>query len=212
MGTASGALHGRGPIPASVSPLSAEGGAAVRVAAMAENRGRRPAGAGGAARAYPSVEAAIRARVMTAQRSPGGRQYLSREAADAMVRRATVPATPATSSPPLGLSSSVVFRHDPRLQWPSMQYYTREQVRQLYRDVSCPVCLLLAEDGWPFDHRTNDDILELLRPEVRKTLPGSHHFHADPSTAAAVVLEVVHFLGEKSRVGVDCAIHHIGPI
>ena len=70
---------------------------------------------------YRTLDAAVEARMSTAQRMPGD-QYLSYDAAKDMVMRATVPAQKTSVARD---SESVVFRHDPRLQWPSLQYYTR---------------------------------------------------------------------------------------
>jgi len=153
------------------------------------------------AKIYENVDAAIEARLDTARRMPGD-QYLSAEAARDMVLRATVPATPtdpSTSSPTdpsFDPSTPVAFRHDPRLQWPSLQYYTREQVESFYRQVAHPVCLLTAEDGWPVDARAEEAVREVLRPDCAERLKGSHHFHADPDTVGEVVERVRKFLGE----------------
>ena len=70
---------------------------------------------------YRTLDSAVEARMSTAQRMPGD-QYLSYDAAKDMVKRATVPAQKTSEGRD---SESVVFRHDPRLQWPSLQYYTR---------------------------------------------------------------------------------------
>jgi hypothetical protein len=136
--------------------------------------------------------------MQTATKFPG-RQYLSETAATELVVRGTRPVLTeqeATSPPapdahaPRGWQ----FRHDPRLPWPSLQYYTPEQVEAIYQAIQCPVALLLAIDGWPFDAERHARTLTLLRPVVTHTLPGSHHFHADPDTADAVVQAVAAFL------------------
>mmetsp|Transcript_61515 Transcript_61515/g.181809 ORF Transcript_61515/g.181809 Transcript_61515/m.181809 type:complete len:369 (-) Transcript_61515:1559-2665(-) len=142
-------------------------------------------------RIYSSLGSAIDTRMNTAKLSPG-KQYLSREAAEVMVRRAAVPA-PSNMNDSHSAEAPVKFRHDPRLQWPSLQYFTREQVQQLYRDIQCPVCVLRAEDGWPFDRQSRDDVNQFLDPTIH-VLPGSHHFHADPDTAPAVIEEVLKFI------------------
>jgi len=144
------------------------------------------------ARLYPNIGAAIAARLNTVSRFPGS-QYLSEQAAHAMVARATIP-IPEKASTAQGNDVPVTFRHDPRLQWPSLQYFTREQVDSLYNDISCPICLLTAEDGWPFDRRSQDSVENILKPVQMKVLPGSHHFHADPDTADAVASETLSFL------------------
>jgi len=48
-----------------------------------------------------------------------------------------------------------------------------------------------GEDGWPATDADRDAIVNLLQPVVRETFPGSHHLHADPDTADAVITSVV---------------------
>jgi len=162
---------------------------------------------------YGNLDAAIRARLSTTERMPGD-QSLSYEAAREMVVRATVPAATSTTIagrniPPSGVvggdgggggGGPVVFRHDPRLQWPSLQYYTREQVGAFMTDVrssGVPVCFLWAADGWPVDAWAEGAVRDVLRPGRLRRLGGSHHFHADPDTVGAVAAEVVAFLTEQ---------------
>ena len=156
-------------------------------------------------RVYSDLASAVAARTKTAKLSPGD-QYISNEAAAALVGRATMDAetnikgtynSSQAGGNELSLSSHkgrVVFRHDPRLQWPSLHYFTQEQVDQLYKDVQCPVCLLQAIDGWPSDAWDEGSIKQLLQPSIYKKLAGSHHFHADPNTAPAVCDEIIEFL------------------
>ena len=141
---------------------------------------------------YSNLNAAIEARLYTTSRMPGD-QYLSYEAAKDMVMRATskVPGTSSTGG------ESVTFRHDPRLQWPSLQYYTREQVEAFFHDIhvsNIPVCFLWAEDGWPVDTWQEDIVKNVLQPVYMKKLPGSHHLHADPDSVNAVADEIVKFM------------------
>lgn len=179
-----------------------------------------------------SLDQSVSLRMKSASLLPGN-QYISRDAARAIVCRATVPVVddgernaatayaadndasllphttgtgphPAqqqsqhpSSSRELYMSTYaglVKFHHDQRLHWPSLHYFTPEQVDVIYRDVRCPVCLLHATDGWPADPRSIDSIGAILRPVVTKELKGSHYFHADPETAEAVIDEVVRFL------------------
>merc|ERR1712194_39917 len=113
-----------------------------------------------------------------------------------MVLRATAPANAAAAISATGCTA-VVFRHDPRLQWPSLQYYTREQVEAFFRHVQVsgtPVCFLYAADGWPMDAGDANMISELLQPECFKRLSGSHHLHAAPDSVDVVANEIVLFL------------------
>ena len=118
-------------------------------------------------RIYPSLNEAVAARCKTAETYPG-KQYLSEAAAREMV--------------------------DQRLTWPSIQYVTQEQVEGLYEDIQCRTALFRATDGWPIEEPLIEKCLELLRPTVCKTLPGSHHFHADPDACEAVASEVIQFV------------------
>lgn len=145
------------------------------------------------AKVYSNLEAAIKARLSTTERMPGD-QTLSYEAARDMVVRATLPANIYYND-----DEAVVFRHDPRLQWPSLQYYTREQVEAFMRDVrtsTVPTCFLSATDGWPTDAWIESVVNNELQPVHLKQLSGSHHFHADPDTVGAVAREVVAFIYE----------------
>jgi pimeloyl-ACP methyl ester carboxylesterase len=150
---------------------------------------------------YESLTAAIAARKKTAELVPGN-QWISTEAAEGIVRRAAIPANEFAlhdttkgggKELPSEYEGPVVFRHDARLTWPSLQYFSKDQVQALYRDVQCPTCLILADDGWP-EEDSDDAINNLLQPKMIKKLPGSHHFHMDPDTADAVSEAVIDFL------------------
>ena len=148
------------------------------------------------AKIYRNLDAAIEARLDTTRRMPGD-QYLSEEAARDMVMRATVDASVTSNSSDDDDNCPVTFRHDPRLQWPSLQYYTREQVDAFYNDVcssGIPVSILMAEDGWPVDSWSQSAVKDKLKPRQLKVLKGSHHFHADPDTVQEVASEIVSFL------------------
>mmetsp|Transcript_13016 Transcript_13016/g.21326 ORF Transcript_13016/g.21326 Transcript_13016/m.21326 type:complete len:310 (-) Transcript_13016:1571-2500(-) len=150
------------------------------------------------AKVYRNLDAAIEARLDTTRRMPGD-QYLSEEAARDMVMRATVDAAVTSNSSAAGDDTNrpVMFRHDPRLQWPSLQYYTREQVEAFYNDVcnsGVPVSILMANDGWPVDSWSQAAVKDKLKPCRMKFLKGSHHFHADPDTVEDVASEIVSFL------------------
>lgn len=142
-------------------------------------------------RVYPNIGAAVEARLATVRRMPG-EQYMSQECAEDLVSRAVV----SDSN-----SEAVTFRHDPRLQWPSLQYFTREQVEACYHDIHearLPICLLVAEDGYPVDSLSEKAIEDILQPSFVKKLSGSHHFHADPDSVGPVVHEIVQFMSNNS--------------
>lgn len=139
-----------------------------------------------AQKSYSNLEDAIKARIKSVQSFPGS-QYISQEAARALVERGVVTVN--------SDEKQVQFRHDPRLYWPSIQYLTNEQVEAMLFNIKCPVCLLQAEDGWPIEAEIQQKIVDImLKPKMYCKLAGSHHFHADPSSVIAVVDRVEEFL------------------
>ena len=151
---------------------------------------------------YPSLERAIERRQKSAQMAPGGNQYLSLEAATELVTRSTfavykneeyVDDNNEDDNENGNNIKGYRFRHDTRMLWPSLQYLTAEQIESIMKGVECPVCILAAEDGYPFAQERIDRAIENLKPEIYKILPGSHHLHADPDTADALVDAIYDF-------------------
>lgn len=130
-------------------------------------------------RIYATLDDAIRMRQQTAVKSPGN-QWLSYTAAKEMVVWALEPIQ----------GGGWTFRHDPRLYWPALQTHTLEQAFDYWRvlrERQVPILWLRAECGWPFSKKWLDraeNYLGLLL--TVRTLPGSHHFHADPETVIQV--------------------------
>jgi pimeloyl-ACP methyl ester carboxylesterase len=149
-----------------------------------------------APRIYPDLTTAVHTRCQTAKNFPGN-QWLSTAAAREMVLRGSRPVE-ASSDGSTG-SGGIQFRHDPRLQWPSLQYFSYEQTEAVYQDIQCPTALVMAESGWPFDEAALQRMLGLLKPAMVEKLPGSHHFHADPETADSVTARVLSFLEEPTQ-------------
>lgn len=191
-------LEGAGPLARNANDCSRHVRAACQ-RRLKSNKTLFPDGTNGGptrAKVYRNVDAAIEARLDTTRRMPGD-QYLSEEAARDMVLRATVDAAVTSDRTNDDGNRPVSFRHDPRLQWPSLQYYTREQVEAFYTDVcnsNVPVSILMAEDGWPVDSWSQLAVNNILKPSRMKLLKGSHHFHADPDTVGDVASEIVSFL------------------
>ncbi len=143
---------------------------------------------------YPSLERAAERRQKAATMSRGGNQYISLEAATELVTRAMEPVYDGNDD-----KKGYEFKHDARLMWPSIQYLTQEQILAILGQVKCPVCLLAAEDGYPFDADRIERVVSTLNNPVHKLLPGSHHLHADPDTADAVVDVICEFFGGHGK-------------
>ena len=152
---------------------------------------------------YPSLERAIERRQKAATLSRGGQQYISKQAATELVTRAMEPLYETESDE--AIIQGYQFLHDARLMWPSLQYMTQEQIQSILEAVECPVCILAAEDGYPFEKDRIDRVVTALNPEIHKILPGSHHFHADPDTADAVAEAVYEFFCQDETNNADPA-------
>lgn len=83
---------------------------------LASNQNGKPV------RVYDSIDKAVQIRQQTARNFPGD-QTLSKEAARAMVLRGSNPVT----------DGGLQFCHDPRLQMPSLLYFSQEQTESLYK-------------------------------------------------------------------------------
>merc|ERR1719438_476883 len=132
---------------------------------------------------YPSFNYAVEARIKTKSNFSVGKRILSREAATAIVDRATIRNTDGT----------VKFRHDYRIK-PYSAQYTIDQLRAITQDVQCAICFIQAEDGNFSDENMREVIDELVKPTIKHIFPGGHHLHCDPDTAPPVVLAVLKFL------------------
>lgn len=132
----------------------------------------------GRERMYKNVDGAVEARMKSATLAPGN-QYISSESARLIVERATKEG-----------EGGVYFRHDKRLQWPSAQYFTEGQVRELLSGIDCRTLIVKAEDGWPSPNEEftrgrmgafKDGLLD-----VKVVKEGSHHCHMDERSRVEV--------------------------
>lgn len=165
--------------------------AAVRAGSGVPRGGSPDAGTGGA---YASLAAAVDARLATVARY-GGVQSLSREGAEALVRRGTVPAP--------GGGGGVRFRHDRRIAGPALLSATEDAARAFLRAVAVPTLVVTATRGWPWPADVVAARLDALaeggaaggagEPAVA-VLAGAHHHHLDPESAGAVAAAVTDFL------------------
>lgn len=133
---------------------------------------------------YESIEQLIKVRQLTPQQAPGD-QYISYQAARELVLWGAKENEDGTWQ----------WRLDPKLHIPHLMYLSCEQMVAILQAVPCPVCVLVAKEGWPIqDQNMYDTLMAALQPVVHQTLPGSHAFHADPEHAPAVIDAVIGFL------------------
>jgi pimeloyl-ACP methyl ester carboxylesterase len=138
-------------------------------------------------RIYPTLQSAVQQRQQTARNCPGN-QWLSHQTAMEMVQWAVVQSED-------GAAGGFQFRHDARLQWLPIQLHTLEQVDGYWKNLSCPTLWLRAEYGWPYAQKWLDRAEAILGDKgTVVVLPGSHHFHADPETADAVVDTILNYV------------------
>lgn len=151
---------------------------------------------------YATMKEAVETRQLSATLFPG-KQYISKETAQQLVEGATKMAT-GVEGDDESSSTQVQFQHDPRLKAPSILYLTKSQVDQVLEAVTTPptavartkVAIVLAKEGMPFPAEAVQYVKGRLRPSRLLTLPGSHHFHADPDHYEAVAQFCLSFLME----------------
>ena len=151
-------------------------------------------------RVYTNLDSAIDAR-MSVNYAFQQHFYMSREASHALVLRGTKRflKDKVNVDEDMDTQSAVVFSHDQRLKWPSLQYFTRDQVVAMYQSVICPTCLLIAHDGWLMQNEEETVCIQgLVKNLSIARFPGSHHFHADPDTAMDVVQHILQFINEDA--------------
>ncbi len=163
-------LDSLGPMPKPAETVSKN----LRTYIKIRGQGKMPASV------YPSFEQAVKLRCQSPQIMFPGKQYISETTARVLVKRGGI----------IKEDGKLQFRHDQRLNWPSMLYLTEDQLKQMYKDVAkqnTSVCLLLAIEGMPFPSDKIAVVTGLLKTAVYKKLPGSHHFHSDPDDVGDVV-------------------------
>ena len=121
-------------------------------------------------RVFPSIETAIRARVMANQ--------LSEDSARLLVERGV-------QTVPGGYS----WRSDQRLTLPTAVRLTETQIDTLMAAIECPALVIFADPAQSyFPDALRRHRASLLRDGQLHVLPGSHHLHMeDPAAIAALV-------------------------
>jgi hypothetical protein len=136
---------------------------------------------------YHSIEDMIQSRMNAAKQNRGNQQTISYEASNELTQRNI-----------RTIGGGYQFTQDIRLEWPLMLELTKEQVHDINTTAAAAsttkIAIYYAEHGWPYTKEYIDLEVEQLKPNVMKTLPGSHHFHADPETANRVIEEIFQFI------------------
>ncbi|MFO7565182.1 MAG: alpha/beta hydrolase [Enhygromyxa sp.] len=84
------------------------------------------------------------------------------------------------------------WRADPRLRIDSRLRLSEEQVHAFLRAISCPVLLVSAEQGWPYDRAAVQRRVDAVAQLTHVRLPGHHHLHLDdPEAVAAAIIPFV---------------------
>lgn len=117
------------------------------------------------------------------------RLFDSPEAAAARLREAA-PMTPASARILIerGLvqvDGGYSWRADPRLRLDSRMRMSDAQLTAFLRAVTCPVLLLRARSGWPFDAKLMAARAGLIQQLEVHELDGQHHLHLDDAEAVA---------------------------
>lgn len=77
------------------------------------------------------------------------------------------------------------FIYDPLLQASSMLRLTREHTRAFLSQISCPVLMLRARDGWPLPPGYIEEAMASVPHLEIREVEGGHHVHADTPEVVA---------------------------
>lgn len=137
--------------------------------------------------AYASIDGAVQARLLTVATYPGN-QTLSMEAARSLVERMVVQ----------GEDGKWRWTFDSVIKGPSILGLTEEAVLEFCTRIgTCiPVLLVRAEKGWPYPEESMAQRVKAMGAAVVR-VPGGHHAHLDPLTAAEVSNQVLTWLSAK---------------
>lgn len=125
---------------------------------LAEALAQEARWAGTPQRAFPSLDAAVLARVVGSDLDNGHARLLVERAVEAA-------------------AGGVRFRHDQRLRAHARLRMTEDQVRAFLSAIRCPVLAVRAHPGWEFDEEEVGARLAMI-PDVRRLdVDGGHHVH-----------------------------------
>ncbi|GMH70042.1 hypothetical protein TrST_g7268 [Triparma strigata] len=135
---------------------------------------------------YPTIDACLKARMRTAELSPGS-QYITLRTCGNLIARSTE-----------AVEGGVTFTHDQRLKHPSHMYLTESQCLKVLESVTCPVLIVKAKEGWPEPSKeVVQKRLEALQTNVEDfrtvEVDGSHHCHSDEDGCDQVGKAIVEF-------------------
>ena len=132
-------------------------------------------------------------RVETRKRDSAKRLFESPEAARARLLQATKmePSSAARliERGMVQLDEGWSWRADPKLRIDSRARLSEEAVYAFLKEISCPVLMILAEQGWPRNfelmRKRTDAVADITVVEV----PGRHHVHLDDPEQVAAKIE-----------------------
>lgn len=108
----------------------------------------------------------------------------TRQEAAARLRKATLGMTESSAATLLArgmrdVEDGVAWRTDPRLRVPSLFRLTEEHVHAFLKRIACPVLVVHAKDGYPFDAAWIHAQLGCMTDLEVVHVPGGHHVHLD---------------------------------
>lgn len=91
------------------------------------------------------------------------------------------------------------WRFDPKLRISTAHRLTEEHVREINKNILCPVLTIIANDGFLTSRDQTTSRMELIKDHRTVTLAGNHHLHMDtPEPVAAAINQ---FLGTTPALG-----------
>lgn len=81
------------------------------------------------------------------------------------------------------------WRHDPKLRLPSAIFLTEQQVTSFLHFITADTTIILAENGFPYDQKTIEHRIRLIKHHDLYTLPGGHSIHMEQPEQVAEIIQ-----------------------
>lgn len=95
------------------------------------------------------------------------------------------------------VEGGVTWRTDPRIKIQTAQRLSKSQGNVIVQKIEAPICVVMAEDGFPWDRELVKERMALAKDLERHDLPGHHHIHMEPGTREKIAEIFMDFLNRE---------------
>lgn len=97
------------------------------------------------------------------------------------------------------VEGGVTWRTDPRIKIQNAQRLSKSQGNVVVQNIKTPICVVMADDGFPWDRELVKERMSLAKDLERHDLPGHHHIHMEPGTREQIAEIFMKFLNREQQ-------------